>query len=226
MNDDKCCNDKEPSCESDNRVMNEPQRIDQECLAGLSSIYASSNDGGDPRPQHDTDDGSSSDKKIIRPIHIEQLDYGYVGRIGCQTMAISDKDVVIQMVTDYLNNPSRTETRWLAGTYFEKHRKKLPNSFVIGVIAKNQNDFKEYADQFPNKVKGSTSKHFSLKILDENDEFDVLTYYCVTKPDDCRGFSFDRIVETNNARMNGMFEAITTTIQATMLDRKTNINFK
>ena len=47
-----------------------------------------------------------------REINISPLDYGYIVRVGCQTLAIESKQDLIKHLTDYLNNPSETENKY------------------------------------------------------------------------------------------------------------------
>lgn len=55
---------------------------------------------------------SSFDRDKIRQINIEQLDYGYIVRVGCQTLAISDKSKLIASLIEYINEPGKTEDKY------------------------------------------------------------------------------------------------------------------
>ena len=45
-------------------------------------------------------------------ISIEGLDYGYLVRVGCQTVAVETKEKVIAKLTEYLENPSEFQKKW------------------------------------------------------------------------------------------------------------------
>ena len=47
----------------------------------------------------------------IRKIVIEELDYGYVVKVGCMSFAIATKDELIYQLNGYLSNPDETERR-------------------------------------------------------------------------------------------------------------------
>jgi hypothetical protein len=47
-----------------------------------------------------------------REINISPLDYGYIVRVGCQTLAIESKQDLIKHLTDYLNNQNETENKY------------------------------------------------------------------------------------------------------------------
>ncbi len=51
----------------------------------------------------------------IRQINIEQLNHGYLVRVGCQTVAIENSGKLIQMLSAYISNPAETEKK-----YYEK----------------------------------------------------------------------------------------------------------
>lgn len=48
----------------------------------------------------------------IRSINIEPLDYGFILRVGFQSLAIESKQDLIKYLTDYLNNPNKTESKY------------------------------------------------------------------------------------------------------------------
>jgi len=50
-----------------------------------------------------------------RTVGIDQLDFGYIVRVGCQSFAIQSIDVVIEMLNEYLHTPSAVEAKWRAG---------------------------------------------------------------------------------------------------------------
>ncbi len=141
----------------------------------------------------------------IKEISINELDMGYVMQIGCQKAAIEDSERLIELLTLYINNPQRTETRWLAG---QLKRNRKPDEVVIGVVAKSLDDFKMHIEHqvlTPKYVKRSmrTGKEFFAEFDDV-----VFRYVCLAKPDDCRSIMFDKIQETHRARENKKFPEI------------------
>jgi hypothetical protein len=55
----------------------------------------------------------------IRSINIEQLDLGYVVRVGCQSFAIETSSKLISALGEYLNAPNETEKKWFSGTFLK-----------------------------------------------------------------------------------------------------------
>jgi len=54
----------------------------------------------------------------IRPITIEQLNHGYVVKVGCQTFAIESATHLISKLEAYITNPAKTEQKWQEGVLF------------------------------------------------------------------------------------------------------------
>ena len=54
----------------------------------------------------------------IRQINIEELNRGFIVRIGCHTFAISTKAELTTRLIEYINEPSNTEKKWYAGDLF------------------------------------------------------------------------------------------------------------
>lgn len=55
----------------------------------------------------------------IRQINIEEVNRGYFVRIGCQTFAIGTKAELISNLTEYINEPTKTEKKWFSGELFK-----------------------------------------------------------------------------------------------------------
>lgn len=64
----------------------------------------------------------SPDSDKIRTLTVEQLNFGYIVRVGCHSFAIETHEKVSKLVGEYLANPSGTERKWYANT-FELKRK-------------------------------------------------------------------------------------------------------
>lgn len=50
-----------------------------------------------------------------REISIEQLDYGYKVRVGCQVFALQELSTVLSLLAEYLKSPSEVESKWRKG---------------------------------------------------------------------------------------------------------------
>jgi len=59
-----------------------------------------------PRPIKDT-------PNKIHKVVIEELDHGYVVRVGCKVFAIEDRENLIMMLNTYIKHPSDTEATFL-----------------------------------------------------------------------------------------------------------------
>lgn len=58
--------------------------------------------------------GVLSTPKKAYSINIEQLDFGYIVRVGCQTFAVESASKVITNLEAYLNDPKGIEKQWYA----------------------------------------------------------------------------------------------------------------
>ena len=54
----------------------------------------------------------------IRQINIEELNRGYIVRVGCHNFAISTKDELTRLLVKYINEPIKTEELWFDGKLF------------------------------------------------------------------------------------------------------------
>lgn len=84
------CRPEEPCCESEARCCDDRPRI-----TGLVE-----------------NDTIAKYPSKARQITIEQMDYGYIVRVGCQTFAIESYGKVINNLIDYLKDPEATEMNW------------------------------------------------------------------------------------------------------------------
>ncbi len=55
----------------------------------------------------------------IRQINIEEVNRGYIVRVGCHTFAIGTKAELISNLTEYINEPTKTEKKWFSGELFK-----------------------------------------------------------------------------------------------------------
>lgn len=54
-------------------------------------------------------------KYKIKNIHIKECDVGYIVEVGCQTFAITSKDILLRQLINYINNPSELEQEYNNG---------------------------------------------------------------------------------------------------------------
>lgn len=55
---------------------------------------------------------------VIRPINIEEVNRGYIVRIGCHTFAFGTKAELTTHLVGYINEPEKTEAKWFEGKLF------------------------------------------------------------------------------------------------------------
>jgi hypothetical protein len=65
-----------------------------------------------------TEAQTTSGRLVGRQITITPQDYGYLVNVGCQTVCIETKEKLIEKLIAYINNPSETEQKYLAGKLF------------------------------------------------------------------------------------------------------------
>lgn len=53
----------------------------------------------------------------IRDVRIEQLNYGYIVRVGCHSFAIETKEKLINLLSEYMGSPEITEKNWFNGSF-------------------------------------------------------------------------------------------------------------
>lgn len=60
----------------------------------------------------------STEAPRIREMRIEQLNNGYIVRVGCHVFAFHTKKKMLKCINSYVNDPVETERRWFAGELF------------------------------------------------------------------------------------------------------------
>lgn len=50
-----------------------------------------------------------------REINIQPIDFGYIVRVGCQTVAVETKEKLISKLTEYINDPVAAEKDYYNG---------------------------------------------------------------------------------------------------------------
>jgi len=71
---------------------------------GISDIYSTGLAAGSLGASNST----------LYNIRIEALDYGYLVKVGCQTLAIENKKKLIEKLSAYLDNPGEFQQKWNA----------------------------------------------------------------------------------------------------------------
>lgn len=83
----------------------EPNREYPQTMGG-TPIY-----GDEPVPNPDT-----SNK--LRRLEINELNRGYVVTVGCHQFAIETAEQLISKLTEYINEPAKTEAKWFSKQLF------------------------------------------------------------------------------------------------------------
>lgn len=60
-----------------------------------------------------------SNKQKIHSINIEELDYGYILRVGCKSFAFVDKQLMLDYLTKYMDNPQEMENKYYNNELFK-----------------------------------------------------------------------------------------------------------
>lgn len=74
-----------------------------------------------------------------------------------------------------------------------------PKPKTIGVISKNLQDFQDWSKQKKHRKKSGTIRKYFRGIN---------TYICLSDPNNCHGMMFDKILETDNAKLNSNYNVI------------------
>ena len=100
MDEDKTCNDecKEDCCDEEIRP-NDGTITYNNNLGGAGISLGTPNLG----PVH-----ISGGNNRINDLVIKQMDLGYLVKVGCQTLCLETKERLIQLFTDYVNDPAKT----------------------------------------------------------------------------------------------------------------------
>lgn len=136
----------------------------------------------------------------ISDIVIKELDYGYLVKVGCQSLAIGNQKELLSWLTEYIRDPDGVTKKWNAGYYHTKKKEKM----VIGVIAKTIEDFRtwkkeRFGDENPTQSEGG--KRFKVGSIE---------YICFSHISHCVGWSLDELTETSNAKNNPHYHEILT----------------
>jgi len=88
--------------------------------AGRDSYYAGNAGTGQPQQLMAEAPAPTRDANYnkMKPINIQQMDYGFIVTVGCQTLAIENKTQLISKFIEYVNAPAETETKHLEGKLF------------------------------------------------------------------------------------------------------------
>jgi len=114
---DECCN-KEPSCEG-------PQ--DELCEGPvLTSINTTSTDlsfndgcGVASSGTYHIHTGPVPIPMKMKDVIIKQMDYGFLVKIGCQTLCIESPKKLLKALKKYMKNPGAVEEQHMGGEFME-----------------------------------------------------------------------------------------------------------
>lgn len=62
----------------------------------------------------------SDELSSYRPINIEPLNVGFILRVGCQSIAVENKDDLVKYLNKYFENPVQTEKDYYSRELFKK----------------------------------------------------------------------------------------------------------
>lgn len=48
----------------------------------------------------------------FRDFSVKKLNYGYIITVGCHKFAIEDKKKVIKLISEYVDDPNKVESKW------------------------------------------------------------------------------------------------------------------
>lgn len=71
----------------------------------------------EPDPTYETTGYPSG--KVKHQIQIEPLDYGFIVKVGCQTLAVESSERLLKGLTKYYANPNKAQKDWFEGTFFK-----------------------------------------------------------------------------------------------------------
>ena len=178
-----------------------------------------------PNCNEDCDEPMPHNPGRMHDLVIKQMDYGFLVKVGCQTLCIESKTNLIALFTEYVKDPQRVMNLYneqkLVDLYIEhrinevekrKARKEVRPQVNIGVVGASLDDVKKYlADIVPLAVRGATAlRKYMLETQDH-----IIYYHAITTVDHTRGMAFDRVVETHRARDNKDFPVIMEVMAAT-----------
>ena len=211
MDEEKQCCDEGCKCQSEESptFLENPSQSDQgyvSCDAGLH--YAPDYQSGNIS----FNVGSNANK--IQDTVIKQMDYGYLVKVGCQTLCIENHKDLAKLLKAYLEDPQKVMKAYYKGELksilteqvldeFKDRQKKKKTQYHFAVIGSNQRDVLEYLRC---TLGGAYYKKGSAFVV-ETEEVDLL-YYGVTTPNHSKGMRFDNIIETYRARENRDFQKL------------------
>jgi len=204
MNEKKCCND--------------------ECCERNEPLTQAETDG---RPYCDEvceSDPMPDNPNKMHDIVIKQADYGFLVKVGCQTLCIETRTNLIALFSEYVRDPQRVmkyyDQQKLVDLYIEHRVKEIGKTdsqknkkvINIGVVGSSLDDVRDYLSAvIPTAVR---SKNGVRKYVLETQDH-ILDYYAISTVNHTRAMTFDKVVETHRARDNREFSQIMEAIAAT-----------
>ena len=162
-------------------------------------------------------------KAMISDIVVKEVDFGYIVKVGCQTLAISTKEDLIKMFTEYVNDPSTVTRRWNNGHYHGKIEAE-PRTKYIGVIVQSIADFSNWEME---TLKGSEGKRrngsrmITINIA-RDDKYDYYKYIGMSQQEHTIGYSLDELIETPKAKENKNYEQLVLSAKICMREKDGN----
>jgi len=139
----------------------------------------------------------------INDLVIKQMDLGYLVKVGCQTLCLESKERLIKLFTAYVNDPKKTMDKYYKDQILNNDKTKIH----IGVIGSGLDDVNYYLDHsaiLPINDFTKRGNRFEGEVNGDN-----YVLIPLTKPEHCKGWMFNKIIETFQARENKQFGQIT-----------------
>jgi len=148
-------------------------------------------------------DGLNNGVNRIHDLLVNQMDLGYLVKVGCQTLCLETKERLIQLFTAYVNDPKKTMDKYYKDQILNNDKTKIH----IGVIGSGLDDVNYYLDHsaiLPINDFTKRGNRFEGEVNGDN-----YVLIPLTKPEHCKGWMFNKIIETFQARENKQFGQIT-----------------
>jgi len=158
----------------------------------------------------------------MNDVVVKQMDYGYLVKVGCQTLCIEKPEHLTQLFAAYIKDPQKVMDlhykKKLDDIYVDAAVEKMKNGSLtkdkhkvqFAVVGKTLKDVNDYLLMM---LGGAFYKKDSVFIV-ETKEAD-LHYHAVTTVNHLVGREFNRVIETHAARENKDFGLIMKTYNET-----------
>ena len=146
-------------------------------------------------------------KSKILDIVIKEMDYGYLVKVGSQSLCIETQTKLITWLDEYIKNPDKITKKWDAGYY---HVKEESITLQVGVLAESVTDFLSWKERYFDKniMVRRSPKRFTIESQLPTDPHNFIEYICMASHSQICGWSLDKIIETPHARNNKNYEQL------------------